>query len=95
MLNEFREDDIVRKVGGRFRLSTLLQKRMVALNRGSTPLVDLKTRNLMEIAVAEVMQDKIFLDDSDNVRTVEDESSLVDKLDRLTPDDDGPGPEDI
>ncbi len=94
MLNEFREDDIVRKVGGRFRLSTLLQKRMVALNRGSTPLVDLPTRNLMEIAVAEVMQDKIFLDDSDNVRTVEDESSLVDKLDRVTPDDDGPSPED-
>lgn len=92
MLNEFREDDIVRKVGGRFRLSTLLQKRMVALNRGSTPLVDLQTRNLMEIAVAEIMQDKIYLDDSDNVRTAEDESSLVDKLDQLTPDDDG-GPD--
>ena len=92
MLNEFREDDIVRKVGGRFRLSTLLQKRMVALNRGCTPLVDLQTRNLMEIAVAEIMQDKIYLDDSDNVRTAEDESSLVDKLDQLTPDDDG-GPD--
>jgi DNA-directed RNA polymerase subunit omega len=92
MLNEFREDDIVRKVGGRFRLSTLLQKRMVALNRGSTPLVDLQTRNLMEIAVAEIMQDKIYLDDSDNVRTAEDESSLVDKLDQLAPDDDG-GPD--
>ncbi|MFN9037638.1 MAG: DNA-directed RNA polymerase subunit omega, partial [Planctomyces sp.] len=62
MLDEFREDDIVRKVGGRFRLSSLIQKRMVALNRGARPLVDLQTRNLMEIVVAEIMQDKIYLD---------------------------------
>ncbi|MFM7057961.1 MAG: DNA-directed RNA polymerase subunit omega, partial [Planctomycetota bacterium] len=34
MLDDFREDDIVRKVGGRFRLSSLIQKRMVQLNRG-------------------------------------------------------------
>jgi len=91
MLDEFREDDIVRKVGGRFRLSSLIQKRMVALNRGARPLVDLQTRNLMEIVVAEIMQEKIYLDTSGNVKAVDDTSSFVDKMDQLTPDDGGPG----
>ena len=80
MLDEFREDDIVRKVGGRFRLSSLIQKRMVQLNRGAPQLVDIQTKNLMEIVVAEIMQDKIFLDATENVRTIKDDSSLVDKL---------------
>ncbi|MEO2012740.1 MAG: DNA-directed RNA polymerase subunit omega, partial [Fuerstiella sp.] len=43
MHDEFREDEIARKVGGRFKLTTLVQKRMVALNRGARALVDLPT----------------------------------------------------
>lgn len=82
MLDDFREDDIVRKVGGRFRLSSLIQKRMVQLNRGAPQLVDIQTKNLIEIVVAEIMQDKIFLDATENVRTAKDESSLVDKYHR-------------
>ena len=91
MLDEFREDDIVRKVGGRFRLSSLIQKRMVQLNRGAPQLVDIQTKNLMEIVVAEIMQDKIFLDATENVRTIKDDSSLVDKLLR----DQGPTLDDL
>ncbi len=68
MLDEFRDEDIVRKVGGRFKLSTLIQKRMVQLNRGGRPLVDLPTKNQMEIVVAEILHDKIYLDTSGNVR---------------------------
>ncbi len=95
MLDDFREDDIVRKVGGRFKLSSLIQKRMVALNRGARPLVDLQTKNLMEIVVAEIMQDKIYLDTSGNVKSVQDDSALVDKLDKLLADDGGPGIDDL
>ncbi|MEI7698305.1 MAG: DNA-directed RNA polymerase subunit omega [Planctomycetia bacterium] len=95
MLDEFREDDIVRKVGGRFRLSSLIQKRMVALNRGARPLVDLQTKNLMEIVVAEIMHDKIYLDSSGNIKAVDDDSSLVDKLDKLLAQDGGPGIDDL
>ena len=40
MLDELKEEEIVNKVGGRFKLSTLIQKRMVALNTGARPLVD-------------------------------------------------------
>jgi DNA-directed RNA polymerase subunit omega len=82
-------------VGGRFRLSSLIQKRMVALNRGARPLVDLQTKNLMEIVVAEIMHDKIYLDTSGNVKAVDDDSSLVDKMDRYLAQDGGPGIDDL
>ena len=68
MIDELREEGIVNKVGGRFKLSTLIQKRMVALNQGSRPMVDLDTTNKMEIVVAEIMQDKIYLDASGSLR---------------------------
>ena len=95
MLDEFREDAIARKVGGRFKLTAMIQKRMVALNRGARPLVDLGTKDLMQIVVAEIMGDKIYLDDSGNVKAAQDQSPLVDKLDRLLADDGGPGIDDL
>jgi DNA-directed RNA polymerase subunit omega len=67
MLDELKEEKIVQKCGGRFKLSTLIQKRLVALNRGARPLIDLSTRNPMEIVVQEIIQDKIFLDATGNV----------------------------
>ena len=70
MLRELREEEIVNKVGGRFKLSTLIQKRLVQLNAGSRPLVNIVTDNKMEIVVQEIIQDKIFLDGSANVRTI-------------------------
>lgn len=71
MLEELKEEGIVNKVGGRFKLSTLIQKRMVALNRGARPLVEMQTKNPMEIVVQEILQDKIFLDTSGEMRTRE------------------------
>jgi DNA-directed RNA polymerase subunit omega len=68
MIDELREEAIVNKVGGRFKLSTLIQKRMVQLQAGSRPLVDMKSDNRMEIVVQEIMQDKIFLDTNANLR---------------------------
>ena len=68
MLDELREEEIVNKVGGRFKLSTLIQKRMVALNQGSPVLVDTKTRDKMAIVIQEIMQDKIYLDTDKNLR---------------------------
>lgn len=67
MLDVFKDEAIVNKVGGRFKLSSLIQKRLVALNRGARPLVELDTKNPMEIVVAEILGDKIFLDTSGNM----------------------------
>lgn len=74
MLDELKEEWIVNKVGGRFKLSTLIQKRLVAINAGARPLVDLNTDNKLQIVIQEIMQDKIFLDAQANVQTAEGDS---------------------
>ena len=71
MLDELREEAIVRKVGGRFKLSTLIQKRLVALNAGSRPLVDMRTDEKLEIVIQEIMQDKIYLDSDSNLHVAD------------------------
>lgn len=68
MIDALKEEEIVNKVGGRFKLSTLIQKRLVALNAGSRPLVEGNTDNKMEIVVQEILHDKIYLDTSNEVR---------------------------
>jgi DNA-directed RNA polymerase subunit omega len=69
MLDDLKEEAIVNKVGGRFKLSTLIQKRMVSLNTGAKPLVNLHTTDKMAIVIQEILQDKIYLDLSGNVQT--------------------------
>lgn len=64
MFDELKEEEIVRKVGGRYKLATLMQKRVINLMNGARPLVDLRTDNKMAIALAEIMQNKIYLDTS-------------------------------
>ena len=71
MIEELKEEQIVNKVGGRFKLSTLIQKRMIALNQGARPLVDIRTNDKISLVIQEIMQDKIFLDLSGNVKTAE------------------------
>lgn len=68
MIEALKEEEIVNKVGGRFKLSTLIQKRLVALNSGARPLVNLDTNDKMEVVVQEILQDKIFLDTSNEVK---------------------------
>jgi DNA-directed RNA polymerase subunit omega len=69
MLDDLKEEAIVNKVGGRFKLSTLIQKRMVALNTGARPLVEVRGGDKMAIVIQEILQDKIYLDTSGQVQT--------------------------
>jgi DNA-directed RNA polymerase subunit omega len=69
MLDDLKEEAIVNKVGGRFKLSTLIQKRMVALNSGARPLVEVRGGDRMAIVIQEILQDKIYLDASNQVQT--------------------------
>ncbi len=69
MLEELKEEGIVNKVGGRFKLSTLIQKRMVMLNTGAKPLVDMRSSDKMAIVIQEILQDKIYLDASGQIQT--------------------------
>jgi DNA-directed RNA polymerase subunit omega len=69
MLEDLKEESIVHKAGGRFKLSTLIQKRMVALNTGAKPLVDMRTSDKLAIVLQEILQDKVYLDLENNLRT--------------------------
>ena len=89
MLEELKEEGIVNKVGGRFKLSTIIQKRMVALNRGARPLVEIPTKNLMQIVIQEILEDKIFLDRTGNVAIKGDVAPNVDAF------NDGPSLDDL
>ena len=74
MLDELKEESIVKKVGGRFKLSTLIQKRLVQLNRGARPLIEMQTKNPMEIVIQEILNDKIFLDGSGKLAVSRDDA---------------------
>ncbi len=64
MIDEFKSDAIIKKVGGKFILTALIQKRLAELLRGSRPLIeDTEGKTLLEIVVQEIMQDKIAVDD--------------------------------
>jgi DNA-directed RNA polymerase subunit omega len=71
MIDELKEEEIVNKVGGRFKLSTLIQKRMIALNQGARALVDGRGVDKMTMVIQEIMQDKIYLDMSGDLQTNE------------------------
>jgi DNA-directed RNA polymerase subunit omega len=69
MHDELKEEAIVNKVGGRFKLSTLIQKRLIMLNQGAKPLVETRSNDKMAIVIQEILQDKIYLDTSGQVQS--------------------------
>lgn len=63
MLEDLRNVEIVNKVGGRFKLAALVQKRMSELLQGSRPLIeDAEGMTPMEIVLQEIVQDKITIE---------------------------------
>lgn len=64
MIEEFKSTDLINKVGGRFKLTALIQKRLNELVQGSRPLIeDSSGKTMLEIVVQEILQDKIAIDD--------------------------------
>jgi DNA-directed RNA polymerase subunit omega len=61
MIEALKSDTIVDKVGGKFKLCTLIQKRVVQLMDGARPLVERHGRSDIEVAIEEILQDKITL----------------------------------
>ncbi len=77
MLEELKEEEIVNKVGGRFKLSTLIQKRLVQLNQGSRALVNVDTHDKMSIVLQEIMQDKIVLNMDNEIQMIPDLDTTI------------------
>ena len=62
MIEALKSDEIVNKVGGRFKLTALIQKRMIELLDGARPLVDRGGMTELEVVIQEILQDKIAID---------------------------------
>jgi DNA-directed RNA polymerase subunit omega len=62
MIEALKSDEIVNKVGGRFKLTALIQKRMLELMDGARPLVEREGLTDLEIVIQEILQDKIAID---------------------------------
>jgi DNA-directed RNA polymerase subunit omega len=62
MIEALKSDEVVNKVGGRFKLTALIQKRMFELMEGARPLVDRGNMTDLEVVIQEILQDKIAID---------------------------------
>ena len=63
MIDELKSEEIVKKVGGRFKLTALVQKRLGELLQGGRPLIkDIEGKTMLEIVIQEILQDKITID---------------------------------
>ena len=63
MIEALKSEEVIRKVGGKFKLTALLQKRLVELMQGSKPLVErAKGMTDMEVAIQEILEGKIAID---------------------------------
>ena len=59
MIEGLVREDVVKSVGGRFKLTALIQHRVRELMEGARPLVERQGRGDIELAVEEVAQGKI------------------------------------
>jgi DNA-directed RNA polymerase subunit omega len=59
MIDELKDDHIIKKIGGRFKLTSLMQKRWIELMQGSRPLVEPGERGELEVIAEEIMEEKI------------------------------------
>lgn len=66
MIEALKSDEIVQKVGGRFKLCALIQRRLEQLVDGARPLVERNGRSDLEIVIEEILQDKITLSFEDD-----------------------------
>ena len=63
MIEALKSEEIVEKVGGKFKLTALIQKRMVEIMHGARPLVERKDGMTdMELVIEEILADKIAID---------------------------------
>jgi DNA-directed RNA polymerase subunit omega len=66
MIEALKSDEIVQKIGGRFKLCALIQRRLEQLVDGARPLVERNGRSDLEIVIEEILQDKITLSFEDD-----------------------------
>lgn len=62
MIEALKSEDVVAKVGGRFKLCALIQKRLREIVEGARPLVERAGRSDLELVIEEILQEAITID---------------------------------
>ena len=62
MIEALKDDQIVIKLGGRFKFAALVQARIRELMEGARPLVERAGRSDFEVAIQEIVEEKITLE---------------------------------
>jgi len=81
MIEALKSDEIVEKVGGKFKLCALIQRRLQQLLDGARPLIARDGMTDLELVIEEIIQDKITLEyvedqDSSNAQAAPTEALL-------------------
>ena len=82
MLDITTEEELVQLVGGKFKLTSLIQKRIVELNRGAPPLVEFEDNDeptLKQIVIKEILEGKIELAEREELDQALQEAVIADK----------------
>lgn len=67
MIEELKSTKLAHKVGGRFKLTALIQKRLNELVQGARPLIEnTEGKTLLEIVIQEILEDKIAADEQES-----------------------------
>jgi len=69
MIDALKSEELVAKAGGKFRLASLIQKRLSQLMEGARPLVNRGDLTPLEVVVEEVRQGKVEIVDDEVVVT--------------------------
>ena len=59
MIDALRNDDLIEKVGGRFKLTVLIQRRWLQLLQGARPMVNPKGLTELEVIIREIEEGKL------------------------------------
>ncbi|MBI1336733.1 MAG: DNA-directed RNA polymerase subunit omega [Phycisphaera sp.] len=62
MIEALKDDTIVHRLGGRFKLTSLIQHRVRELMDGARPLVERQGRSDLEVAITEIAEGKIDIE---------------------------------
>ena len=77
MIEELKSDEVIKKVGGRFKLTAMVQRRLEELMQGARPLIEnVEGKTTMEIVIQEILQDKITAEEG----TSSESSKFLDKI---------------
>ncbi len=59
MIETLKDDVLIEKLGGRFRLTALIQRRWLQLMQGARPMVEREGMTDLEVVIKEILEGKI------------------------------------